>query len=241
MRFYSFRNSLPPKGQVPHFSLAVHFLFLPLFLFFSAFPALAEQILSSHELAPGTFALTEVGYVREMALSGHPSEAPVWTLAANRILHTIAGDDTVAFFGFSPEIQIVSNPLPHAFVTSKGELTFSSGILGLVESSSEFAFLLAHEAAHGMLGHAGHAENQSPDQLLAHEIAADAIALRLLSEAGYEQRAAVGLLRKLQDYGKEYGTSLGSFRPSLEHRRLALLSLLNQPEITSDFLQHTLS
>ncbi len=237
MRFSFPYSKLPSQGQVPSYFLAL----LPLLFFLCLTQsATAQSILNEQEYAPGAFAITGVGYARELAHSDHPAEAPLWSLAARQILHTIAGDDTVAFFGFAPKIQIVSNPLPHAFVTSKGELTFSSGILGLIESSSELAFLLAHEAAHGMLGHS-HFHEQSPDQLLAHEIAADAVALRLVSEAGYKQKACVELLQKLQGYGKEYGASLGSFRPSLEHRRQALLSLLDEPEITTGFPENAVS
>ena len=157
---------------------------------------------------------------------------PLWSLYARDILHTIAGDDTSAFFGFTPTIEIVSNPLPHAYVTRDGKLTFSSGILSLVRSRSEYAFLLAHELAHEMLGHTKHlAGGSHSEDLVDREITADSLAMDLLEEAGFEKEAGINLLKKLGDYGQEYGVRLGASRPSLSHRHSALQKLLANSKV----------
>lgn len=142
---------------------------------------------------------------------------------AQSILHKIGGDDTHAFFGFQPGIKFVNSPAIDAFITREGKIHITRGFHELIgNNQAELAFLLAHEAAHRMLNHHRSARFQgsSSDRKghIRRELAADDLALQLLSEAGYDTSAGHSLLSKVMAFGDGYGLSMSAMYPSLEVR-----------------------
>ena len=130
---------------------------------------------------------------------------PFWNAQHKKILHSIAGDDLQAYFGIVPSLTVLDTPKLDAFVTEKGELYFSSGLLRLIESESELAFIISHEIGHVLLGHHRSALTRlhlaSPGakegSYLHQEIGADALASDLLSEAGYDTASGVHFMERI--------------------------------------------
>ena len=85
-----------------------------------------------------------------------------------------------------PSISILHNPTPNAFaIPSSNKIIISNGMLEMINSSGQQAFVLAHELAHLQLApsqkqlNAFIAERSNPMEQ-AHEEAADRFALQLL-------------------------------------------------------------
>jgi len=129
-----------------------------------------------------------------------------------------------------PRIKLVTNPRLYAYTCQDEKLVFSTGILSLVGSHSEFAFLIAHEIAHLVLKHgpvspiAGTRDNLP--ESMQREIEADRLALRLVKNSGYPQGSGLDFLMRLSNYGKEQGVSMDMIYPSLSVRTAELRSLL---------------
>ncbi|MCB0352008.1 MAG: M48 family metalloprotease [Bdellovibrionales bacterium] len=152
-----------------------------------------------------------------------------WETLGRRVLHRLAGDDVNAYLGFVPRLRFVSNALPHAYISQNGTLTFSSGILHLVHSRSEFAFLLAHELAHGVLGHHLRGPNDmniTLSEFIQREMQADMVAVKMLGEVGFEEQASLQLLERLVHFGEDSGVSLKALHPSLTARERQLVQTL---------------
>lgn len=145
-----------------------------------------------------------------------------WETRARTVLHELAGDDIHAFFGFAPDIKVVHTELPNAYAESPNKLFISSGLLNFVQTHSEYAFILAHEAAHVVLGHVDSHGHHGPPadiaQSIQNEIAADKFAITLLSEAGFSATDAVNLLHRLGQM--EQGSTIGiaALNPSISYR-----------------------
>ncbi len=165
--------------------------------------------------------------------------ADQWQKLGNEIIHRMVGDDCRAFFGFSPKIAVKTGNFPSAFAEAPSEIILSSALLPHLRSSSEFAFVLAHELAHISLGHTTPLRSNedvvrslvgaasSADRLLVNEIEADALALKLLKQGGFDPIHALRLLTRIGEIGIEYGTSIDASNPGLVLRRKALISLLS--------------
>ena len=145
-----------------------------------------------------------------------------WERLGKTILHKIAGDDSRAYFGFQPTISVIQNPLPLAALTRKRTLVFSSGLLSLIKAEEEFAFLIAHELAHEMLGHLSDQHRHS-HWTLEEEVMADKVAVRILTEAGYDHTKGASLLQRLEAFGSESGVRFEELHPTLRGRRSNLL------------------
>lgn len=105
----------------------------------------------------------------------------------------------------TPRISIEPNTRPNAFVRDSKEVVITAAALEVVESSSELAFILAHELSHIALGHL------SPGSP-ADELQADRLALSLVRRAGFDPCASLVVLARL---GSPYAASLESFAPRL--------------------------
>ena len=199
---------------------------------FQPAPTLADTPHFSGELTAQ--ATTEVSYQSpeiSQAIQHLPSRVPAqlvstdsWRKEAKRVLHRLVGDDLNAFLGFEPELAILETPTLDAFVSSNGTLTVSHGMLVFLNSESEFAFLIAHEIAHVMLHHHEHKGMESSDiqEFVKREIEADHLALKLVSEAGFSTSAALSLVQRLGNFGRDQGLAMEEMYPSLRTRRLAL-------------------
>lgn len=145
------------------------------------------------------------------------------------MLHKLGGDDLQAAFGFTPQVVVASSLLPNAYARRPGTIVLTQGLLEVISSEDEFAFVLAHELGHLVLGHerrrplefataAGRVGSQLPsrwNEHLTQELDADAFAADLLGEAGYEKRAGVTMIERLANglgemtFGSRIFPSLG--------------------------------
>ena len=166
-----------------------------------------------------------------------PSRDRDWRLFAKEIMHIMVGDDLRAYLGFSPHLTIVAAPSPAAFAQAPNKVILSSGLLDLIETSSEYAFVLAHELGHIVLGHsaamARHGQgtlslvqNSKQRSALTYEIEADRFAINLLGRSRFQAADAVALLARIGSVGAEHGSALDSIHPGLKLRRNAILESL---------------
>ncbi|MEZ4754506.1 MAG: M48 family metalloprotease [Bdellovibrionota bacterium] len=105
-----------------------------------------------------------------------------------RLLHEIAGDDLKAFFGLTPEIQIIAYKTASAFAIKETHIFISNKLFKKVQDPRLIAFVLLHEIAHlklhknsNKLAFTGN-HDLTFDPRLHHEIEADMFACELLSQ-----------------------------------------------------------
>lgn len=138
----------------------------------------------------------------------------------------------------SVEIMIDEEARPQAFArpaekpTLSGRIVLSTGLLAMLENESELAFVVAHELAH--LEH-DHFSPQLPVAMLTSrqlaqialthqrwELQADADAVALLRTAGFDPKAAVSLLGRLEQAEANSSQSFVRHHPAM-HERIAKL------------------
>lgn len=128
-----------------------------------------------------------------------------YTFELNRrvplVLHRLGGDDIRAYFGFVPKLMVLQTDQLNAFAFPSGTIAFTRGLLAQIRSDDELAFVLAHELGHLVLHH--HSDPQAflrptgaPTNLLQREVEADAYAIRLLHEAGFDTAQGLELLER---------------------------------------------
>lgn len=150
-----------------------------------------------------------------------------WERYWRDILHQLAGDDVSAYLGVIPVLSVQTAPRPNAYSISPNKVVISSGLLDLVETPSEFAFVLAHELAHVVLHHADRESPKEAGTMIRREIEADAYAMKLLRERGFDPGAGLSVLSKLREFGRENGALLEHSYPSLSVRFKVLDRTLN--------------
>lgn len=152
-------------------------------------------------------------------------------LAFKNILHTFAGDDLSAFFGITPSVLLLPDSTPNAFVSDPGHIILTKGLLQIIETRDELAFVVAHELGHVKLGHIAHNDRAIPAladrgtsqrELIERELQADKFALQLLSDSGLNPRAGLRLLGKIAALARLDSPGLLSPYPSLKVRLEAL-------------------
>lgn len=126
---------------------------------------------------------------------------------------------------FGPKITLLTTQKPIALSTSGGEVFISRGLVHQLQDEGSLLFVLAHEFAHSLLEHH---TNSNPEPSF--EFSADAIALSIITQAGYSPQSAIHALTDA--YGiKEFkvtddvSTSIGSqtmLHPPLRDRILAI-------------------
>jgi predicted Zn-dependent protease len=82
--------------------------------------------------------------------------------------------------------ELITGALPGNYVI------LSRGLLSRLDVESEFAFVLAHEFSHFLLGHFQNSDDREPES----ELDADALAIQMMLRAGYEAEAARSALAK---------------------------------------------
>lgn len=98
--------------------------------------------------------------------------------------------------GEPPRLYVIQAPGLQADLLGERLLRLRSGLLTAVADEAELAFVLAHELAHGELGHLAARREDGWDAARA-ERAADAAALRTLERLGYDAGAPRALLERL--------------------------------------------
>lgn len=96
-----------------------------------------------------------------------------------------------------PRLYVIEHPAPQAELIGGEVLLVRSGLLQAVRSDDELAFVLAHELAHGALGHV-EARRRPEWRALEAEIAADAWARTRLAARGFRPEAGAELLSRLE-------------------------------------------
>lgn len=131
-------------------------------------------------------------------------EAPIpGTLAEGRsISNLLPSEETAALFrriasafieqGYRvPEtLALVDSRTPNAFVRKGREVVLTTAMASQVTEPSEVAFILAHEVAHVALGH--HVQGGVSD-----EVAADALALTIVTSLGFNPCSGSNVLERL--------------------------------------------
>lgn len=196
-------------------------------------PSRAQELCQREEerislFGPLSFPPYSAAPARSQAVKGRTllavlaSQKEPWEDYWRKILHQLAGDDVTASLGVIPVLSIHTAPRPNAYSISPNKVVVSSALLDLVETSSEFAFVLAHELAHVVLHHASHESTDGPEPMIRREIEADAYAMKLLREGGFDPSAGLSVLSKLREFGRENGALLEHSYPSLSVRFKAL-------------------
>lgn len=101
----------------------------------------------------------------------------------------------------------------------------TTGMLGLLANDDELAFLIAHEMAHNVLGHAATMRADKPDRraVRALERAADALGAEMMLDAGYDPVAGAQLLTRVG--GGDFGVTLFARHEPVAARLAALRAI----------------
>jgi len=106
----------------------------------------------------------------------------------------------------TPEnLTIVQSRTPNAFARRRREVVLTDALVARVTDRSELAFVLAHEVAHVALGHGIHGG-------IAAEVAADALALQVVTALGFNPCSGPSVLERL---GAPSQLTLASVTPRL--------------------------
>lgn len=108
------------------------------------------------------------------------------------------------------DIILLRSTRPVAFAPGRRSVLVSAGLIRLLNSEAELAFVLAHEIAHHELGHT--LQYSASDAATAElrpelELAADRFAVATMAAAGYDPRAAVSALRNAYSHQQAGATA----------------------------------
>lgn len=129
-------------------------------------------------------------------------------------------------------LVVLNTAVPDAFILKNGTMVFSSGMLTLIKSTSEYAFLVAHELAHNLLVEDSKLQTPvqpAPGDQYHGELDADFLALRLLKAAGFNPAEGLNLLKRIGKTGSQHGLTLDTLYPSLPLRRKKIQAALKHP------------
>jgi len=219
------RESSAVRFGVP----ALRSLGLPVCLVVGAFfvspPAAAQQFLACSHATGGALS---AGSIHTRTANDR------WLQDGREILHAFAGDDLFAYFGFRPRIHITSQASPNAFAVKPDSIVVSTALLDLIDSTSEFAFVIAHELGHLVLDRRESIQTLAPldtavTVAVAQEVAADSYALELLRSAGFDPTAGRALLSKIGGLTGQSGVPVASVFPSIPARLSAMANRLSEP------------
>lgn len=156
------------------------------------------------------------------------------------LIQTLLGDDTHAFARTTPEVLVAESPLPNAYARIDGTIVLTRGLLDMVQTEDELAFIISHEighlilhqrtetaaldtSSHRLLGPTPSATREQVQKSLIHrEIEADRFASQLLTKSALNPAVGAAFLKRLGLWGAEFGAPLVDSRPSLRARIDAL-------------------
>jgi predicted Zn-dependent protease len=170
-------------------------------------------------------------------LSAGPAELLVHRSGATRLVALDAPK------GCPARVRLGRDDRPTA-VANGGEVVVSTGLLREVRNDDELAVVIAHETAHITLRHAERLRaegvptgmlrelGRNAVRVLASEIEADRLGIKLGWAAGYDMNAAIPFWRRF--YARHDGPRLSRTHPSLKQReriiREALAELQSGPQ-----------
>ncbi|RMG42756.1 MAG: hypothetical protein D6719_05515 [Candidatus Dadabacteria bacterium] len=191
-------------------------------------PNLSQSEARNAKYRPTEFNRLKLAIIKLSDTESLYSSMDRWQRYSEKLLHSLAGDDLIAFSGVNPVVNIVFEHKPNAFAEYPNKLIISNELINLTTSRDEYAFVLAHELAHFVLKHHSHARTKmlsysNPSEAfqtyLNDELAADRLALNIMKSSGFKQSAAVSILKKLADYRSGDTTPrLASIYPTLAIR-----------------------
>lgn len=164
--------------------------------------ALLSFLLPSAALANPSYR-SKLAEGRVTELSAHAM--PINELSTKAVLHRLAGDDLKAFLGFTPKILISHSLKGGAFAIGRNKIVLQEGLAKFVRNEGELAFVIAHELSHHLLGHThsnlehflGGTSASLDRSTIESELAADELALKLTTAAGYQPDAGHRLLSRI--------------------------------------------
>lgn len=162
-----------------------------------------------------------------------------WIGFGERLIGTLSASQIDPFLTEIPKITVVESTIPNAIITSNMELRLSTGLLKLVRSDAEYAFVLAHELAHLILGHVERRDVVTPEEpqdmafYIEREVAADRLAQKILKRANFDAAAALSILTRVGTLKDERGDPLALSYPSLAARlsELKLVEVESAPAV----------
>jgi beta-barrel assembly-enhancing protease len=116
--------------------------------------------------------------------------------------------DLTGVVGCKSRVELV--PASKLNAKADGEIIqLTTAVLGETQGDSELAFIIAHEMAHNALGHPQmlRAQGRKASRVLATEIEADKLAVRLMHAAGFDAFAAARFWTR---FGKKTGAGIFS-------------------------------
>lgn len=152
-----------------------------------------------------------------------------WSDLAKEIIIDLVGKDTQQTLGQYPSVQIESIKFPNAHANKDNLVTITSGLLERVESTDEFAFVIAHEIGHLLLGHTKLSVPTSMNEYIEREKQADLMAVKLLQSSNFTVASGERLLDRLGKIriGTDSTTSIDSTHPAIEARLTYLRNYRN--------------
>lgn len=149
-----------------------------------------------------------------------------WSALAKEIVFDIMSDADHTALGEYPSIQIERMKFPNAHAHSNNLVTISSGLLERIESSDEFAFIIAHEIGHLLLGHGKLKTPTTMGEYIDREKQADLMAMKLLKSSNFTAISGERLLDRLAKINSGTGkdASLSETHPAIEARLVYLRS-----------------
>lgn len=118
---------------------------------------------------------------------------------------TITGYFKARGYHTPEKLTLVESRTPNAFARKRREVVLTDALVARVTDRSELAFVLAHEVAHVALGHGIHGG-------IAAEVAADALALQVVTALGFNPCSGPSVLERL---GAPSQLTLASVTPRL--------------------------
>lgn len=120
-------------------------------------------------------------------------------------------------------LEIEPDARPNATI-SGSRIRLTRGMVRFARQDAELAFALAHEVAHGLLGH-GSAPFWRDRKSI--ELEADRMGLQLLARAGYQVESAADLLRRMADV-LPHSERPDSSYPTYKARAAAVRSMVRE-------------
>ena len=124
------------------------------------------------------------------ALAAHDAEPIPASEHTKRLFNRITTHYAELGYSVPYTLTVVSSGRPNAFVRKGSEIVLTTAMTIQVTEPSELAFILAHEAAHVALGH--HLQGG-----ISAEVAADTLALKVVTALGFNPCSGTSVLERL--------------------------------------------
>ena len=133
--------------------------------------------------------------------------------------------------GANFQVILLNSKQPMAFSTGGHIILISKGLVKVLNSEAQLAFVLAHEMSHVLLGHEKDTPENTSKERDYHtselELEADAFAVVILISAGYDPREAVNALtRSYQAMDQRFAEHSGY--PDLDARRSIIIEKIKE-------------